>query len=59
MRPLFFIDEIQCKIAIIIQQYYILVTFHKIHLLRLYIIDKAEKIISFIVQNVTQKTCKV
>ena len=58
MRPLFY-GEIKYKIAIIIQQYYILVTFHKIHLLRLYIIDKAEKIISFIVQNVTQKTCKV
>lgn len=58
MRPLF-LCETQCKIAIIIQQYYILVTFHKIHVSRLYIIEKVEKIISFIVQNVTQKTCKV
>ena len=59
MRPLFFMVKYSVRFAIIIQQYYILVTFHKIHLLRLYIIDKAEKIISFIVQNVTQKTCKV
>lgn len=58
MRPLF-LCSLSSKIAFTIQDYYILVTFHKIRALRLYIIEKVEKIISFIVQNVTQKACKV